>query len=158
MGNSSPPVVTSRSPSLGGSSRLHRQLGRMVSPLLPSASTSAPFHFPLLCRESPDLSVALSLDGQGDMSTTSLIFPEFISCMGNRIHLLLCQDKCFLSECLPDIPNCVSFPSQYGMSDLLYIDTWENVDCLFAIDPSLLWSSPVIWAKGQGWYAFKGLY
>ncbi|KAF4803740.1 hypothetical protein TURU_013181 [Turdus rufiventris] len=74
-------------------------------------------------RESPDLSVALSLDGQGDMSTTSLIFPEFISCMGNRIHLLLCQDKCFLSECLPDIPNCVSFPSQYGMSDLLYIDT-----------------------------------
>lgn len=158
MGNSSPPVVTSRSPSLGGSSRLCRQLGRMVSLLLPSASTSAPFHFPLLCRENPDPSVALSLAGQGDTSITSLVFPEFTSSMGNRIHLLLWHDGSSLSECIPDIPNCVSFPSQYDMSDLLYTDTWENVDCLFAIDPSLLWSSPVIWAKGQGWYAFKGLY
>lgn len=54
--------------------------------------------------------------------------------------------------------NCVFFPSQCAMSDLLYIDTWENVDYLFAIDPPLLWSSPIIWAKGQGWYAFKDLY
>lgn len=122
MGNSSPPVVTSRSPSLGGSSRLHRQLGRMVSLLLPSASTSAPFHFPPMCRESPDLSVALSLACQGDMGIAAT-FPEFTSSVGNRIHLLLCHDERSLSECTPDSPNCVSFPSQYGVSDLLYTDT-----------------------------------
>lgn len=157
MGNSSSPVVTSRLPSLGGSSRLRRQLGRMVSLLLPSASASAPFHFPLMCRESPDLSVALSLGGQGDISITAT-FPQFTTCMGNRIHLLLCHDERPLSECTPDFPNCTSFPSQYGASDLLYIDIWENIDYLFAIDPSLLWSSPIIWTQGQGWYAFKGLY
>lgn len=50
------------------------------------------------------------------------------------------------------------FPPQYGMSDLLYTDTWENVDYLFAIVPSLFWSSPNTWAKGHGWYAFKDLH
>lgn len=156
MGNSSPPVVTSRSPSLGGSSGLHRQLGRVVSLLLPSAGASAPFHSRLTYRESPDLSVSLSLACWWDMSITAT-FPVFTSCVGNRIHLLR-QDERSLSECKPDPPDCVFFPSQCAMSDLRYIDTWENVDYLFAIDPSLLWSSPIIWAKGQGWYAFKGLY
>lgn len=157
MGNSSPPVVTSRLPSLGGSSRLCRQLGRMVSLLLPSASISAPFHLPLMCRESPELSVALSLACQGDMSITTT-FLEFTQRCGQQDSRLPFYNEHSLSEHTPDSPNCVSFPSQYGVSDLLYTDTWENVDYLFAIDPSLLWSSPIIWAKGQGWYAFKGLY
>lgn len=46
MGNSSPPAVTSRSRSLGGSSGLHRQLGRVVSPPLPSGGFGSFLFFP----------------------------------------------------------------------------------------------------------------
>lgn len=51
MGNSSPPVVTSRSCSLGGSSRLCRQLGRVVSLPIPSADASASLHIPISPRQ-----------------------------------------------------------------------------------------------------------
>lgn len=103
---------------------------------------------------SPGLSTALSLACHDESIT--IAFP-FTSCMGKRIHLLLCQNEWSLFEYTLKSPNCIFFPAWCAMPDLFYIDIWENVDYLFAIDPSLLWSSPIFGAKEQGWYAFKGL-
>lgn len=154
MGNSSPPVVTSRLCSLGGSSRLYRQPGRVVPLPLPSASILL-FSISPSCTESPDLSVALSLACQWD-TNISATFPVFTSSMGNTFSFVTMNGPYLKAEQGPH--TCVFIPSQHTMADLLYTDTSENVNYLFVIDPSLLWSYSIIWAERQGWYAFKAVY
>lgn len=107
MGNSSPPVLTSRSHSLGGSSRLCRQPGRVLSLPLPSAGTSAQFPFLLMYRESSDLSVALSLACWWDMCITATL-PVFDTSTGFAAFFFMVNIS--LSECKSEPPNSVFFP------------------------------------------------